>query len=761
MASGSIIGQPVPQVTAREKVLGEARYVADISLPQMLHARVLRSPHAHARIVKIDAERARALRGVKIVATGADVPAHPWGPIVKEHRILAVEKARFAGEEVAAVVAVDEETALDALELCRVEYEELPAVLDPEEALRPGAPEVHAGTGNLAREIRIERGDVEAGLREADVVHEETYQTSHQYQAYMEPMGTVAAVDASGRLTVWAPTQSIYFTRELVAHAIGIPASQVRVIQTYVGGGFGGKLTEDANSPLCAWLAWRCGRPVRLINTRLDDFQAARVRMPARIRLRMGVKKNGEIVAKDAVIFGDNGAYSGLATEIILVTAFRLDSLYRLKNIRTLARLAYTNKIPTGAFRGFGTPQAAFALDCHLDSLAEMIGMDPVELRRRNAIRQGETSVHGWHMGSCGLTECIDKAAGAIGWKEKRAARRSGAVRRGVGIGCGLHVTANRQLADWDGSTVAIKFNEDGRVNLICGEGEIGQGATTVLSQIAATELGVPLEHVIVTKTPDTDSTPFCFGAFASRVTMLAGNAVIKAAQAARAQLLAIASEKLEVAPEDLTIEDGVIHVVGAPHRKLTVGEACVANIFRRNGEGIFTRATYDAPTVMADKQTFYGNVAPAYSFAAQAVEVEVDTETGQVRVVDVVAADDVGKALNPLAVDGQIHGAVIQGLGYALFEGLAMEGGRLLNGNLADYTLPTAEAIPRVRTILVESNDPNGPYGAKGASETPIVPTAGAVSNAIYNAVGVRITSLPITPEKVLRALKAKGAVA
>jgi CO/xanthine dehydrogenase Mo-binding subunit len=706
----------------------------------------------------VDVERARALRGVRGVFTGADVPAHCWGPIVKEHRILAADKVRFAGEEVVAVVAVDEATALDALELCRVEYEELPAVFDPEEALRPGAPEIHAGTKNLAREIKIERGDVEAGFRAADHVFEDTYQTGHQYQAYMEPMGTVATVDASGRLTVWAPTQSIYFTRELVAQAIGIPASRVRVIQPYVGGGFGGKLTEDANTPLAAWLAWRCGRPVRLINTRLDDFQAARSRMPARIRLKMGVKKDGEIVAKEAEIFGDNGAYSGLATEIILVTAFRIDSLYRLQNVRTVARLAYTNKIPTGAFRGFGTPQAAFAMDCHLDALAERIGMDPVAIRIRNAIRQGETSVHGWYMGSCGLTECIERAADAIGWKAKRGARQgTGPLRRGVGIGCGLHVTANRQLADWDGSTVAIKLNEDGRVNLICGEGDIGQGAVTVLSQIAANELGVPLEHIIVT-TPDTDTTPFCFGAFASRVTMLAGNAVMLAARAARAELVAIAAEKLEVAPEDLTIEDGVIHVVGAAHRKVTVGEACVAHLFRRNGEGIFTRATYDAPTVMADKQTFYGNVAPAYSFAAQAVEVEVDTETGQVRVLNVVAADDVGKALNPLAVDGQIHGAVAQGLGYALFEGLAMENGRLVNGNFADYTLPTADALPPVQTVLVETIDPNGPYGAKGASETPIVPTAGAVANAIYDAVGVRITSLPITPEKVLRALRAKA---
>jgi CO/xanthine dehydrogenase Mo-binding subunit len=752
----SVIGTSVPNLTAREKVLGSAQYVGDIKMPHMLHAKVLRSPYPHARIVHVDVEAAKRVPGVRAVMTGADTPARLWGPIKKEHRILAAGKVRFAGEEVAAVAAVDESTAMDALELIRVEYEELPAVFDPEEALKPGAPEVHEGTGNLAREIRIDRGDVDTAFGRAAAVHEATYQTQYQYHGYMEPMGTIAAVDGNGRLTIWAPTQSVYFTRELVAEALDITPSRVRVVQTVVGGAFGGKLTEDAQSPIAALLALRTGRPVRLVNNRLEDFLGARSALPERVWLKMGLARDGEIVAKETVIFGDNGAYSGLAPEIILVTAFRTDCLHRLTNVRAHARLVYTNKIPGGTFRAFGTQQAAFPLDSHLAVLAEMIGLDPVDVHLRNAIRQGETSVHGWYMGSCGLSECIEKARDGIGWKEKYGKRRqTGTKRRGVGIGTGLHVTANRQLANWDGSTVALKFNEDGRVNLICGESELGQGSITVLTQICASELGVPIDHVTFSN-PDTDTVPFCFGSFASRVTILAGNAVIKAAREAKEKIFAVAAEKLEVSPRDLTIEDGIITVVGVPDRAMTVGEACRLHLFRVGGEGLYTRATYDAPTVMADKQTFYGNVAPAYSFAAQAVEVEVDTETGQIRLLDSIVADDCGKALNPQAVEGQIHGAVAQGIGWALYENFEFEDGRLVNGNFADYTMPTADSLPSLRSVLVETIDPNGPYGAKGASETSIVPTAGAIANAVHDAVGVRITSLPITPEKVLAALRA-----
>jgi CO/xanthine dehydrogenase Mo-binding subunit len=754
----SIIGASIPQVTGREKVLGLSQYVGDIKMAGMLHAKVLRSPYPHAKIVRIDVSRARALRGVKLVVTGADTPEVRWGMFRKEHRILAAGKVRFAGEEVAAVAAVDEATALDALELIRVEYEELPALLDMDAALAPGAVEVHEGTKNLAREIRISRGDVDEGFRRSAAVYEANYDIPYQYHGYMEPMGTVAAADVNGKVTVWAPTQAVFITRTLVAEALDVPASRVRVIQTVSGGGFGGKNTADNNTPIAAFLALRTRRPVRLVNNRLEDFLAARSNMPARIWLRMGVAADGEILAKESSILGDNGAYTCQAPSVVLNTAMRSDSLHRLRNVRTHARLVFTNMIPTGAFRGMGNTQMTFALNCHLTALAGMIGMDPVDIHLRNAIRAGDTSVHGWKMGSCGLTECIERTRDGIEWKKKfHVARGSGTRKRGLGIASAIHVSGNRNArANWDGSTVTVKINEDGRVTLITGECDVGQGWQTVLSQICSAELGIPIEHITVNQ-PDTDVASYCPGALASRVTVIAGVAAVRASREARAKLLDMASKKLEVAADDLTIEDGIIHVVGIPEHRMRVAEAAHMHLFRAGGEPITAQATYDPETVPPD-ENYYGNVAPAYSFAVQAVEVEVDTETGQVRLIDGFCADDCGKALNPMAVEGQNTGAMTQGIGGGLFEALQFEGGRLVNADFADYTLPTAESIPRLGTAIVESMDPNGPYGAKGSSETAIAPTAAAIANAVFDAVGVRINSLPITPEKVLDALRASN---
>jgi CO/xanthine dehydrogenase Mo-binding subunit len=753
--SSSLIGASIPQVTAREKVLGVAQYVGDIKIAGMLHGKVLRSPYPHARIVHIDTSRARALPGVKVVITGADTPTRKWGLMLKERRILAAGKVRFAGEEVAAVAAVDEASALDALELIRVEYEELPAVFDPAKALEPGSPEIHDGTKNLAYQIHIDQGDVEAGFASAAAVYEATYEVGYQYPGYLEPMGTVAAVDGNGRVTVWTPTHGVFFARSRLAEALDMPQSRVRVIQTTTGGGFGGKNSEDANTPIAAFLAVKAGRPVRLVNNRLEDFLGASAGLPARIWLKMGLSRDGEILAKDSIIIADNGAYSGLAPAMVHVTAMRSDSMHRLKNVRSHGRLAFTNKIPSGAFRGFGNPQMGFPLNSHLTVLAEMVGMDPVEVHLRNAIRTGDTSVHGWKINSGGLTECLQRARDGIGWNEKHGRKRgSGTRRRGVGIAAAIHVSANREIADWDGSTVALKVNEDGRVTLITGESDVGQGSNTILCQIVAHELGIPVDHVTVNN-PDTDVAPFCFGAIASRVTMVAGNAAIKAAREAREKLLRVAAEKLEAAPSDLTIENGVIHVVGVSGHGIPIADAARLHIFRSGGEGIYTRATYDPPTVMSDKKTHYGNVSPGYSFAAQAVEVEVDTETGQVKLIDSFMADDCGKAINPMAVHGQTSGATAQGIGWALYEGYQYQDGRLVNGNFADYTLPTADSLPELRSSIVESNEPNGPYGAKGASETAIGPAPAAIANAVYDAVGVRINSLPITPEKLLQALK------
>ncbi|WP_116381015.1 xanthine dehydrogenase family protein molybdopterin-binding subunit [Cupriavidus taiwanensis] len=753
--SRAIVGTSTPQVTAREKVMGRAQYAGDIKLPGMLHAKVLRSPHPHARIVRIDTAAASALPGVKLVATGYDVPARHWGPHRKEQRILACGVVRHVGEEVAAVVALSEEIARDALDLIRVEYEPLPALLTPAAALAAGAPEIHAGTRNIGHEMRIERGDVEAAFAACAAVYEATYEMHSQYPGYLEPMASVAAQDGNGRLTVWASTQSVFLARARLAEALDRPVSTIRVVQATTGGGFGAKIVEENNSLICAFLASRLERPVRLVNNRLEDFQGARASVPMQVWLRLGVDADGVILAKDVRITAECGAYSGLAGDVMHVTAMRSDNMHRLHNVRSHAVLAYTNNPPRGAFRGFGGQQMQFPLNCHLTVLAGMLGIDPIELHKRNAIGAGETSVHGWKISSTGMAECLDMTRRAIGWDEKRAAPRgTGTRRRGVGIAAAMHVSGNRTLGNWDGSTILLKMNEDGRVMLQTSECDMGQGANTMLSQICAQELGIPLSHVTV-MAPDTDTAPFCLGSLASRVTIISGNAVLRAAREARQKLLALAAEKLGVDARQLVIADGRIAVPDQPDKSATLAEIARLHIFRHGGEGIHVRASYDAPTVMHDAD-YYGNVAPAHSFAAQAVEVEVDIRTGQVTVIDSFVADDCGKAINPLAVHGQTHGATVQAIGWTLYEHLQYEDGRLMNGNFADYTMPTADAVPMLRTDVVESNDPNGPYGAKGASETAILPGAAAIANAVFDAVGVRIQSLPITPEKVLAGLRA-----
>lgn len=752
--SKAIVGSATAQVTAREKVMGRAQYAGDIKLPGMLHAKVLRSPHPHARIVRIDTTAARALPGVKLMATGQDVPTRNWGPHRKEQRILACGVVRHVGEEVAAVVAVSEEIARDALDLIRIEYEVLPALLTPAAALAEGAPELHAGTHNIGHEMHIVRGDVDGAFEACAAVYEATYDMHSQYPGYLEPMASVAAQDGNGRLTLWASTQSVFLARARLAEALDRPVSTIRVVQATTGGGFGAKIVEENNSLICAYLASRLERPVRLVNNRLEDFQAARASVPMQVWLRMGLSADGVILAKDVRITAECGAYSGLAGDVMHVTAMRSDNMHRVQNVRSHAVMAYTNNPPRGAFRGFGGQQMQFPLNCHLTVLAGMLGIDPIEVHKRNAIGAGETSVHGWKISSTGMAECLDMTRQAIGWDAKRAAPRgTGTRRRGVGIAAAMHVSGNRTLGNWDGSTILLKVNEDGRVMLQTSECDMGQGANTMLSQICAQELGIPLSHVTV-MAPDTDTAPFCLGSLASRVTIIAGNAVLRAAREARQKLLALAAEKLGADAAQLVIADGRIAAPGQPDKSATLAEIARLHIFRHGGEGIHVRATYDAPTVMHDAN-YYGNVAPAHSFAVQAVEVEVDTSTGQVTVVDSFVADDCGKAINPLAVHGQTHGATVQAIGWTLYENLQYEDGRLMNGNFADYTMPTADAVPMLRTDVVESNDPNGPYGAKGASETAILPGAAAIANAVFDAVGVRIQSLPITPEKVLAGLR------
>jgi CO/xanthine dehydrogenase Mo-binding subunit len=756
----SIIGRATPQINAREKVLGKALYSGDMKMPGMLHAKVLRSPHAHARIVRIDKEAACAVPGVHAVLVGDDTPTRMTGIHHKQHRILATHKVRFVGEEVVAVVAEDEEIARDALDLVRVEYEELPIVTEPDQALRAGTVEIHDGSGNLACEYNVVRGDVEAAFAEAALIHEDTYETHSQYPGYLEPMATLAWQSSDGRVNVQTSTQSAFLARMRIADALEMPVSKVRVVQATVGGGFGAKIAEECNSLICAWLATRVDRPVRFVNSRLDDFLGARTSPPERIWIKMGVDKEGVIIAKEVKIVAECGAYEGLAGHVLQVSTVRSDNMHRyLKNVRLNGKLVYTNNPPRGSLRGFGGPQAAFALNSHIAVMAEKLGIDPLDMLKRNAIRSGDTSVHGFNIGSSGLVDCLDQVSEGIRWVEKKSrAKDTGATRRGIGIGAGIHVSGNREMGNWDGSTVVAKMGTDGRVVMLTGESDMGQGAYTMLAQCCANELSIPLSHVTVLPV-DTDFSPYGHGAIASRVTILAGNAAIKAAREVRGKLLALAAEKLGVAESELDVANGEVFVKSAaPNRKIPFGDLARLHIYREGGEGLQVTATFDPPTFQAlATPEQYGNVAPGYSFAAQATEVEVDIDTGQVRVLETWVSDDCGKALNPLAVHGQSCGAAVMAIGWTLYEHLQYDDGRLLNGNFADYTMPTADSVPYIHSGIVESNEPNGPYGAKGASETAMMPGAAAIANAVYDAVGVRIKTLPITPEKVLAGLRAK----
>jgi 4-hydroxybenzoyl-CoA reductase alpha subunit len=743
-------------VDAKPKATGEAKYTADLVRPGMLTGKALRSPYPHARILHIDTERARRVPGVRAVLTAADTPMIPYGLIVPDELPLAATKVRYIGDEVAALAAADADAADEALGLIRVEYEELAAVFDPEEAMRPGAPRVHDEFElNVADHVAFERGDIEAGWREAAVRAEETFRLQCMHQYYMENNACIAEVDATGKLTVWCCLQMLDVERNLLSRALNLPVSRIRIIQPHVGGGFGGKL-EQKIPVLTSLLAMKARRPVFMEYSREEELTAARPRVPMTIELKMGARRDGTVCAKEVRVVADNGAYSNWAAGILNTACTRIDSLYRFRNLRAEGFLVYTNKVPTGALRGFGNPQITFAVESMLDVLADRLGMDPAELRLRNATQAGDVTAHGWEIRSCALTECIQKVMALSGWKQKIRDAGNG---RGVGMACSIHVAGNRNLGDFDGSSALVRVHQDGRVTVICGEGDIGQGAHTVFVQIAAEELGARVEDVEISE-PDTEVAPFSLGAYATRVTTVGGNGVKAAAADARAQLFHVAAKMLHAPPEELDAAESRIFLRGRPERGVTFEDVVRESMFKRDAKPIVGRGLFSVQTtVQHDKKTRYGNVAPAYSFAAQVAEVVVDRETGVVRVLNYYSVDDVGRAINPMAAEGQIEGAIMMGIGYALMEEMVFEEGRVVN--VLDYEVPTFGHLPKVHHLLVEPIDPFGPFGAKGVGETPIVPVAGAIANAVARATGARVTSLPITPEKVLRALegRARGA--
>ncbi|MHB1167491.1 MAG: xanthine dehydrogenase family protein molybdopterin-binding subunit [Carboxydocellales bacterium] len=743
------IGQRVSKLDAWDKVTGRAQYLDDLVMPRMLVGKVLRSPLPHARIKYIDISQAQKLPGVKAVITAQDMPPHKIG-FGYDHPPLKGDKVRCIGDEVAAVAAIDEDTALEALELIRVEYEELPALFDPFEAMKPGAALVHENLeSNVSLTYNFTHGDPEQVLERAYAVAKERFVLPFITSCCLDTHGCLAFYDQSGSLTLWTPTQAPSIYQREMAEAMGMPGSKIRVIKPVIGGAFGSKLDMYPFEVACAVLAQKTGQPVKIIFSREEEFLASHPRQPMVIDLQTGVNREGKLVARIAKVVCDNGAYNCWGATSPMVGMQTVTSLYRVAHVRYDADVVYTNNPYSGAIRGYGNPQTTFAVESQMDMLARKIGMDPLELRLKNVNQSGDVTPQKMRITSCGLAESLRKASLGVGWDNPRPRKR------GVGIAGYTHVGGGARIYRSDGCGATLKIDAMGKVSLFTGATEIGQGSDAVLAQIVAEELGIGVDSISVINT-DTDVVPWDVGAHASRTTFIAGNAARRAAADAKAQLLAAAAEKLGVDPERLEIRQSMVCQKGQADKGMPFAKAVRSLHFKPGGNMITTQSFYDPPTEMLDS-TWHGNVSAAYAFGAHAAEVEVDEETGKVQVLKLVCAHDIGKAINPMAVEGQIQGGAAMGLGYALTEELLVEQGRVRNPSFLDYRIFTAKDMIPVESVIVETGDPEGPFGAKGLGETSLIPTAAAIANAVEDAIGVRITSLPITPEKVLRALSAQ----
>ncbi|MBI4321098.1 MAG: molybdopterin-dependent oxidoreductase [Chloroflexi bacterium] len=764
MATAQVVGSSHANVDARAKATGRATYGADEFPRRLLFGKVLRSNVPHARIRKIDCRAARSLPGVRAVLTGADTPGTRYGQQHKDQFLLATDKVRFIGDEVAVIIATDETVAEEAIGLIQVDYEELPAVFDSRDALLPGAPRIHEDKGNVADRIHLTHGDPIEAFRSCDFVFENEYSTHSCHHGYLEPNVCTAAMDDHGRLTLWVPAQKPFQLRVWVAEALGIPPSRLRVVQTTVGGAFGGKSIQPIYA-LAAFAALKTGAAVRIANTRAEEFYASTPCVPATIRVETGVMNDGTLTARRMTILADNGAYTYNGAGCLSVMALRADGQYRVRNLEVEATLAYTNKVPTSAYRGFGSPQVNFAIESQLDEIARALGLDPLDLRLKNIVASGDVSIRGYRITSCGIGECLKRAAEEVGWEAHRkvgASRRAPGKVHGVGLACCLHVSGSAAtFPGYEGSSALVRMDGQGQVGVLTGEVDLGQGSKTIFAQIVAQVLGVSTDRIVVNDV-DTDASPFGLGTFASRVTMMGGNAVRMAAEEVRRQLLEAASELMEARLSDLAIEDGAILVAGSSGAKLPVEDVARRLVYKHAGQPVTGIGNFKPDSVVfPDRVTKYGNVSVAYNYAAHAAEVEVDLETGEVTVLKIAAAHDLGKALNPMAAQGQIQGGVVQALGYTLSEQLQTENGRVLNLDFKDYKMPTAPDLPVVRAILVETDEPDGPFGAKGVGEATSIPTLGAIANAIYHATGVQPTCLPLTSEHMHSVLRTRSAFA
>jgi 4-hydroxybenzoyl-CoA reductase subunit alpha len=753
-----VVGKPMPLIDGVDKVTGRGKYAADLHVPDALVGRILRSPHAHARIHAIDVSRALALDGVKAVITGEDSDV-PFGvlPIAKDEYALARGKVRYKGEEVAAVAAVDAWTAERALELIRVEYEPLPAYFDPFEAMAEGAEPLHAHRArNIEREVDHEFGDVEAGFAASEVILEDSFFAPEVTHAQMEPHAAVAQWDEyDQRLTIWCSTQVPYYVHLSLAEVMKLDMSQIRVIQPMVGGGFGCKTEAQSYELIAGMLARKAKGTVKLVLSREEVFFAHRGRPATWTRLKLGATREGKLLAVAAEVVQRGGAYGGYGIVTILYAGALLNAIYEIPNVKYHAYRVLTNTPANGAMRGHGTVDVRFAFESMLDMLAKKLALDPVELRRRNLIAAPKITVNDLLVNSYGYPECIEKVMAASRFAEKRGKLPFG---KGVGFAGSHYVSGSSKpvnRSNMPHAVVTLKLDTDGGITLFTGAAEIGQGSSTVLLQIAAEGIGCHPRRLRVIAA-DSAITPKDNGSYSSRVTLYVGNATLQAAQRMREFLFEAAARGLKAFPVDVELVDDRFRLIAEPAKGLSWAEV-VELALEYNGT-LVTKGTYSTPKITHGGSNYRGagiGATPAFSYSAQAVQVDVDIHTGHVKVEDVWVAHDCGFALNPLAVEGQIEGSVWMGMAQGRQEETHYEKGLPLAPNLLDYRFPTILESPEIHTIIVQSNESGGPFGAKEAGEGSLAAFLPALANAIEDAIGIRIKDLPLSPENVFAAIQ------
>ena len=750
-----LIGKSLTKIDSYAKVTGAARYADDIKLPRMAFGRILRSPHPHARIVRIDTSRARAYPGVLDVITGADLPIK-YGimPTTQDEYPFAIDRVRYVGDPVAAVCAVDEETAEAALDLIEVEYEPLPALLTIEDALAREDIKIHDETrrGNVMKEVHLSFGDMEEGFDEADLVREDTYFFEGTTHAAMEQHACVADCGADGKITLWTSTQTPHYIHREVAKVLQMPRSHLRVIVPAVGGGFGGKCEPFAYDFAACLFARRHGRPIKFTLSREEAFLCHRGRHPVKIILKTGVKQDGTITAVHLQTFLDGGAYASYGLATVYYTGALLTVTYKIPRYKFDGMRLYTNKPACGPKRGHGSTQPRYAFECQLDRIAEQLGLDPAAYRKQLAIDPDTTTVNGLRVTSCGLVECVDRVVESSGWQERRDHLPVG---RGMGMAISSYVTGAGKAIYWNDmphSGVIVKVDRGGGVAVLCGSSDIGQGSDTMLATVVAEELGVDLLDIRV-HAGDTDLTPVDLGSYSSRVTFMAGNAAREAARKLRAWLLEAAAELLDAAPDQLEASARRISVRGDPTSSISFAEA--AQKAEATHGTLSAVGSYTPPTLGGQFKGAGVGISPAYSYTACVAEVEVDPETYDIKVEKLWVAHDCGRALNPTLVAGQIEGSAYMGFGEAIFEEQVFRKGLHKAPSLLEYKLPTIYDTPEIIAMHVETMDREGPYGAKEAGEGPLNPIIPAIANAVYDAIGARVESTPITPDKIARALK------